>query len=969
MSLTRPYLVLVTSLLTLAAGVATAVEAPITIRGAALYELGTVPARVYVDMDRLPQLRTWRAGDPIKEIPQRKGLPRDFVAPAPALQTGGDPLRTLNGRAPSGSTGRGLDTPQFNQDGSGFSGVNPPDPAGDVGNDHYIQMINGSTGTIVRILDKSGKAVIDPFRLRDLAMGSGTGCTAGSGDPIVLFDKTAANPGGDPGRWFLSEFTSSSFCVYISQTADPTDGTWFIYEFASDSGGLPDYPKYGVWPDAYYIGANEDAASIDGAGRAVYALDRQSMIQGLATRPTQVFEASRLAGFAFDLLHPADWDGRRAPPEGSPGLFVRHRDDEVHDPDTNDPTRDWLEIWRFAVDWDDPGNSWFSGPQSIPVAEFESELCGLTSFSCVPQPDTSTLLDPLREPMMWRVQYRNFGAHETVIGSWVTDAGGGAVDIHGVRWTELRNTGGGWTLHQQGTVSPDDVHRWMSSIAMDRDGNIALGYNVSDSVSVFPGLRYTGRLATDPLGSMPVPEVTLVDGSAANGSNRYGDYSSLNVDPVDSCTFWFTGEYNTSNRWGTRIGKFVFDSCGKPEFYLDAMPVRLEACLASGSQVLPEIRLDIGKYEGRPEFMMSDGFESPEVLLAFSAPLAPGFMGSITPDRVVPSNPAAEAIVSLAVDAGVISGNYLVEITGSTIGDPDQSAAIEIDVADAVPDAPTLQSPPDGAVAVDRWSVFEWTALAQTDSHLFELATDAFFDDIVASEVVTGSSIELGQKLGSLTEYHWRVSSENQCGMGTAAVASFTTELAPGECGPDELETTYFFDDLEAGEGGWTHSAGVAEIDTWTLQSSIANSGSFAWQADSVAEISDQFLVSPTISLPAGVNKATLEFFTAFDLEQSAGGCWDAGLVEVSTDAGQSWTPFDAESVLENPYTGIVENTSSSPIADLAGWCGAQSWTKTVIDLRGLEGAELMFRFRLGTDVEVAAENWLIDEVAVQSCE
>ncbi|MGB0515249.1 MAG: hypothetical protein ACPGJE_10460, partial [Wenzhouxiangellaceae bacterium] len=344
------------------------------------------------------------------------------------------------------SGGSSFDTPLVNRDGGGFSGVNPPDTIGDVGNDFFIQMINGSSGsggTRVLILDKTDGTTVNDFNLGALATGSGTGCTNGRGDPIVMFDETVDNGIGQPtGRWFLSEFTSSSYCVYISETSDPTAGTWFLYEFTSASGNLPDYPKWGVWPDAYYIGANENAGSIPGAGRTVYAFDRENMLLGLTTRPAQVFEAPPLAGFGFQMLQPADWDGLNPPPPGAPGLFFRHRDDEVHNAGSSNPTQDFLEIWEFAVDWDTPGNSTFTGPTNLGVEDFESELCGLTAFECAPQPptgsDPSVGLDPLREPVMWRAQYRNFGSHQAIVNTWVTDAVGGAADVHGVRWAELR---------------------------------------------------------------------------------------------------------------------------------------------------------------------------------------------------------------------------------------------------------------------------------------------------------------------------------------------------------------------------------------------------------------------------------------------------------------------------------------------------------------------------------------------------
>ncbi len=270
-----------------------------------------------------------------------------------------------------------------------------------------------------------------------------------------------------------------------------------------------------------------------------------------------------LAGFGFQALTPSDLDGDNSLLNGAPNYYMRHRDDEAHNPGSNNPAEDYLEIWEFDVDWVTPANSTYTQTANIAVSEFDSGLCGFFAFNCFPQPGTGVTLDPLREVIMWRLAYRNFGTHEVLVGNFVTDVTG--TDVGGIRWFELRRQaagGGVWTLHQEGTHAPGGptLNNWMGSIAMDGAGNIALGYNVVDS-STYPGLRYTGRLSTDTLGLMTVGTPTIVSGGGSNGSNRYGDYNALTLDPVDDCTFWFTGEYNPTTAWGTRIATFRFDRC------------------------------------------------------------------------------------------------------------------------------------------------------------------------------------------------------------------------------------------------------------------------------------------------------------------------------------------------------------------------------------------------------------------------
>ncbi|MCP4664352.1 MAG: hypothetical protein GY856_53895, partial [bacterium] len=296
----------------------------------------------------------------------------------------------------------------------------------------------------------------------------------------------------------------------------------------------------------------------ESGGPAVYALERSQMLSGL-TADMQRFTAPSLAGFGFQTLTPGELDGP-APPAGSVAYQIRHRDDEAHNPGSNDPTEDYLELFQFHVDWATPGNSTFTGPTSIAIAEIDSHLCGYYTFSCMPQPGTSTRIDPLREPVMWRAVYRNFGSYEVLAGSLVTDVD--ATDHAGVRWFELRRSGGAWSLYQEGTYAIDSDNRFMSSPAMDGDGNFAVGYNVSSS-STYPSLRYAGRYAGDPLGTLPQGENNFVAGAGSNTSIRYGDYSSLNVDPIDDCTYWFTGEYNPSSQWATWISSFQFEGCGQ----------------------------------------------------------------------------------------------------------------------------------------------------------------------------------------------------------------------------------------------------------------------------------------------------------------------------------------------------------------------------------------------------------------------
>ncbi len=500
----------------------------------------TVPAR------SLPILAEWKPGDPIKEIPKRREWVPEPMAPVNPTTWTQDPLLDLQ-KAATANLGpsRAFQTPFLNFAPQPFNGSTPPDTVGEVGLNHYVHMINGAGGTAVRIFNKAGNLVSGPFALDTLSPGGA--CSDGLGDPIPVYDELAD-------RWVLTEFSGGGdvLCVYVSQTPDPT-GAYHAYTFNTPN--FPDYPKYAVWPDAYYVGTNETGPS------PVYALDRDNMLTGAVARPPQRFTAPSLAAFGFQILQPADLDGAPPPPAGTPGIFMRHRDDEAHNPGTNDPAQDFLEIWQLGVDWDTPGNSFFVGPGNIPIAEIDSELCGFVSFNCFQQPNGQRL-DPLRELVMWRLQYRNFGTHQTLVGNLTTDVDD--TDHGGIRWFELRNNGAGWVLHQEGTYAPDGDSRWMGSIAMNGQGDIAVGYSVA-SPTQSADIRYAGRKASDPPGTLPQGEETLIAGTGSWGAERWGDYSAMSVDPADDCTFWYTHMHaDGNNQWGLRLGAFAMEGCAAP---------------------------------------------------------------------------------------------------------------------------------------------------------------------------------------------------------------------------------------------------------------------------------------------------------------------------------------------------------------------------------------------------------------------
>ena len=517
----------------------------VVIRGAEVLGDPVVGIPIDVDLRDLPVVPPWKPGDPVREVPRRDdGSGNPVIDTVPRLDLLLEQQQDDRGDEPGFTESLNFEATS--------SGANPNDPTGDVGLNYFIEAINGSGGTQVAIYNKAdGTLAAGPFVLDSLS--SGGSCASGLGDPIVLFDQVA-------GRWVLTEFSSSGngMCVYTSrETGDPLTGGWCEYVFSDSS--FPDYPKYGVWPDLYLASSNQ------GNVAPVYAFDRVNMLSPddspscPTVRATQkLTNAPGLPGLGFEAFTPADLDGP-APPAGSPAYFMRHRDEELNNDPSPSPTTDILEIWALDVDFDNAANTVFYQLPNVVVTDFDSNLCPpISLFSCIPQP-SGPALDPLLEVVMNRLAYRNFGTHETLVGVLQTDVGDFA-DHSGERWFEIRKSGGGdWTLFQEGTFSPDADGRFMGMIAMDRRGGILLAYNVS-SIYVYPSIRYTGRLATDPAGIMTIPEQTLALGGGSNSSMRYGDYNQMSVDPVDGCTFWFLGMYNPSSK-GVRVGAVSLDAC------------------------------------------------------------------------------------------------------------------------------------------------------------------------------------------------------------------------------------------------------------------------------------------------------------------------------------------------------------------------------------------------------------------------
>lgn len=436
------------------------------------------------------------------------------------------------------------------------TGVYPPDTNGEVGPNHYVQMVNSKYA----VYSKSGSLLAGPFNINTLWAGFGGACeTENAGDPVVVYDQFVD-------RWVLMQFTAAGptyfLCVALSTTGDPA-GSFYRWAFSTGS-NFPDYPKFAVWSDAYLASTREfGSSSFQGIG--AYAFNKAQMVAGNASPTVISFLAPTSPSYlSGDGLLPADIDGWTWPPTGAPGYFIGSQDNGG----PYGAPSDALNIWKLSYNFTNPPASSFVHANTVAVSAFDSMLaaCGGTR-NCVPQPGTTQRIDHqgYRQRVLHRAAYRNFGTHEAIVTNQSIEASA----MSGIRWWELRSPNASPTIYQEGTYAPgttDGIHRWFGSAAQDKYGDMALGYSVSDGTTTYPGIRYTGRLAADTLGTLPQGEGVIVNGggSQTGSAARWGDYSSMTVDPNDDCTFWYTTEYyatTSATGWKTRVGSFKFPHC------------------------------------------------------------------------------------------------------------------------------------------------------------------------------------------------------------------------------------------------------------------------------------------------------------------------------------------------------------------------------------------------------------------------
>lgn len=849
--------------------------------------------------------------------------------------------------------------------------VSPPDPVGDVGPNHYVAMSN----LHIQMFNKSGVSVLGPITNNTLWAGFGGPCeTENAGDPIVLHDQFAD-------RWILTQFTAAgpSFfnCVAVSTTADPT-GSYYRYAFTTGT-NFPDYPKYGVWRDALLVSTREFAGS-SFVGVGAYAINRAQLIAGNpAPQVISFFVPPGATAWQIgDGLLPADVDGPVLPPVGSPGYFVGSADQGG----PYSAPADVLTLWKLTFNFANPAASTFVRTHTIPTSNFDTIFDPCSGRSCIPQPGTANRVDILsyRQRPLHRLAYRNFGTHEAMVTNQSVEA---VANMAGIRWWEIRGMATTPVIHQEGTYAPgatDGIHRWMGSIAMDSSGNMALGYSASNGTTVFPSVRYTGRLVTDPAGTLPQGEGVIINGTGSQtGSQRWGDYTSMNVDPNDDCSFWYVNQWvptTSANGWRLRIGRFRFAECGAPTFVATASQPLRNVCVGTPA-------------EYPMSFAPFNGYASALNLSVTGVP-SPA-TAAFTPNPV-PSLPGSSLLRVLTT--GVAAGSYPLVASATGTGPITRTVNLTLGVQTTAPAAASLTAPANSATNQPTLPTFTWAAVPNALDYTIQVASEPTFSAIVGTATTTATTWTPAAPLNTSTVYYWRVFSRNACSApgdnlvfrdgfeltgggpggspisGTvSAVRTFTTVPAPGDCPVGSTPTTVLSQDFEGAATGWVQEAGGTGANTWAITTNFPFAGTRALQGLTPGAASDQRFLSPSVTLPTVGNGLFLSFQSRQHMESNgATACYDGGFIEVSVN-GAPYVQITS-GLLTDPYNGPLSGSFGNPAAPAQAWCGdPQAYLNSVINLAPYAGQSVRFRFRVTSDSSVGrAEGWNIDNVLIRRC-
>ena len=844
-------------------------------------------------------------GDAPDIVPARLTPAEMKAIDAKAAQRVGTVQSQWAGRDPAPAPIQNFAGMQFSANGAGW----PPDTNGDVGPNHYIQTVNTSVG----IYSKTGTPLSVVTFNTFFTGPAGTACdNSNDGDPVVLYDAAVD-------RWIVTDFAWVNFntgpyyeCIAVSQTGDPVAGGWYFYALQANTGifagdNFNDYPKLGVWPDGYYMSANMFEAVGDGFGVRLWGINKTPLLTG---GPLEEVHFDLCLDGSCGSFLPSNQRGP-TPPAGAPNYFGT-----ISAPNG-------LDIYKFHADFVTPGNSTLTGPIAVPIAPF----AGYNDE--IPQQGTATGLDSLSFRPMMQFQYRNMGSHESLWATHTVDEDGLAI----ARWYEVRDPDGTPTLFQQGSLNPGDgANRWMASIAADQDGNAAIGYSVSSS-SMYPAIRYQGRLDGEIPGQMPQTEQTLINGTGSqSGINRWGDYSAMSVDPTDDCTFWYTQEYyaTTGSNWQTRIGSFKFPSCGQAKGTITGQVIN--AVTSNGVEGAPVTISSVVESVESSVTVQTDagGFYSFDIL--------PGTY-NLTAGPLLPGYPTPNGV----------NGQVVVASSTTTVPDipltPVPNLVYNANmVVDGGPGGNGNGYPEPGESGVQLY-VNLLNNGAGTSTGVSAVLSSPTPGVSVTQNTSTYPDIPAGEVRDNNTAYVISLDPQMPCG----AILDFQLDVTTNEgnytfyfsiqASIPQAPQSVFFDDFENGVNGWT-TGGTSNL--WALTTEQAYSPTHSWTDSPGANYPNDmnsWLQSPVINL-SGKSGATVSAYWLYALEPG----FDYAYLEYSIDGGATYNP-----------------------TALATFNGVQaSWAQSVEDAAALDNqANARLRIRAYSDAGVVFDGVYVDNFDV----
>ena len=820
----------------------------------------------------------------------------------------------------------------------------PSDTNGDVGQNHYVQAVN----TLLRVYDKSGNAVTEPFRMSDIFAPLGTACAArNDGLAIVLYDPLAD-------RWLLSQYCNAfppfRQMIAVSQTGDPL-GAYFIYEFVMPNIRLNDYAKFGVWHDGYYMSTDEFVGS-DYAGAGLFAFDRAKILKGDPTAGYIYFNIPSASPIRAGGLLPADLDGLRPPPTGAPNIFAGYSANEY-----GGNQQDAVRLFDFHADFANPQNSTFTERPESPLAAAAFDPTSPDGRADIAQPAPGDFLDSQSDRLMYRVAYRNFGTHESLVFNQTVRASAtGATYRAGVRVYELRRAGAAFSVYDQTTLGDSAISRWMAGAAQDHQGNLAFEYSAGSETEK-PSVVYSGRLASEPVGSFRAEE-KLVKGTGVQTAFgwRWGNYSGMTVDPVDDCTFWMTNQYfseesqaESAFTWLTRIGTVKFSECapaprarvrGKATNAANGQPIAGASLTANGvytrasnaAGIYGELSVLPGSYNIE---VSAKGFRT----VSETVSLANGQI--LTRDFALAPVPAFEN-PALSITAESCAPNNAI--------DPSETVTVNIGLQNSGARAAanlTAALRAEGGVT-DPSAAQNYGALAVGAS------ASRSFTFTASPTLSCGGVITLYLDLTD----------------GAEPVGSLVIKL---DTGTKAVAFQEKFDSVTAPElpAGWTTGATGAQQNWKTSTTQIQSMPNSVFSPDP-NQVGVNELVTPPFALTSA--NAEVEFRNWYELETTflRNRLYDGSVLEIKVGDG-AWQDIEAAGGLftTGGYDGTIDSCCQNPLAGRRGWSGRSGINQTSefitskAKLPAAAGQTVRLRWRVGTDVGTFRTGQYIDDLKV----